>query len=168
MILSRIRRQVVLGGFFILCATSPSVVKAANSSTSVTVKVTVVAPPPCVINGDRTIDVDFGNVNTTDVDGQNHLTTVDYTLECESGSSNAMKMAIMGSPTAFDGSALQTNITDFGIALKANGMPLTINNWLNFTYPDKPVLQAVPVKRNGVTLKGGEFSAGATMMVNYQ
>ncbi|WP_368734406.1 fimbrial protein, partial [Enterobacter cloacae] len=84
-------------------------------------------------------------VNTTDVDGQNHLTTVDYTLECESGSSNAMKMAIMGSPTAFDGSALQTNITDFGIALKANGMPLTINNWLNFTYPDKPVLQAVPV-----------------------
>ncbi|MGQ6230877.1 fimbrial protein [Serratia sp. IR-2025] len=151
----------------VLLAAAPLVTFASNMAT-VTVKVTVVKPPPCTINGDRTIDVNFGNVNTVDVDGKNYLTTVNYTLECGSGSSNAMKMAIMGAPTTFDRSALQTNITDFGIALKANGTPLTINNELSFTYPNKPVLQAVPVKRNGATLKGGGFSAGATMMVNYQ
>jgi len=79
-----------------------------------------------------------------------------------------MKLMVMGNQTFFDTSALQTNIADFGIALRANGQPLTINNWVQFTYPDKPVLQAVPVKKAGATLTGGEFNAGATLMVAYQ
>jgi type 1 fimbria pilin len=77
-------------------------------------------------------------------------------------------MKIKGNQTAFDNTALQTNITDFGVALRANGLPLKINDWVNFTYPDKPVFQAVPVKKAGVTLKGGDFIAGATLMVEYQ
>ncbi|PIJ52509.1 exotoxin [Erwinia sp. OLMDLW33] len=142
---------------------------AGAAMSTVQVKVTVVAPPPCIINGDKTIDVDFGtNVITKNVDGINYLRLVDYSLECNGKFSNAMKLMVMGNQTFFDTSALQTNIADFGIALRANGQPLTINNWVQFTYPDKPVLQAVPVKKAGATLTGGEFNAGATLMVAYQ
>jgi len=142
---------------------------AGAAMSTVQVKVTVVAPPPCIINGDKTIDVDFGtNVITKNVDGINYLRLVDYSLECNGNFSNAMKLMVMGNQTFFDTSALQTNIADFGIALRANGQPLTTNNWVQFTYPDKPVLQAVPVKKAGATLTGGEFNAGATLMVAYQ
>ncbi len=167
--MNRLRiRQPARCALFALCAALSMTVSAAETAI-VTVMVTVIAPPPCVINGNRTIDVDFGNVTTTDVNGENYLRTVNYTLECDSGAPKAMKMAIMGTPTLFDNSALQTNVTDFGIALRANGMPLPINNgWINFTWPNNPVLQAVPVKRAGVALKGGGFRAGATLLADYQ
>ncbi|MBU5412427.1 fimbrial protein [Serratia ureilytica] len=140
-----------------------------SAVTTVTVKVTVVAAPPCIINDDQAIDVDFGSeLLTTKIDGSNYIKTVDYTLECKDNTSNAMKMQVQGSATTFDSSALQTNMTDLGVALKANGTALTINNWMNFTYPGKPVLQAVPVKRAGSTLSGGDFVAAATLMVAYQ
>jgi type 1 fimbria pilin len=140
-----------------------------SANTTVTVKVTVVAPPPCIINDDRTIDVDFGNeLLTTKIDGDNYIKTVDYTLECKDSTRNAMKLKIQGNATTFDASALQTNMADLGVALKANGAALNINSWVNFTYPNLPVLQAVPVKRAGTTLSGGDFSAGATLMVDYQ
>ncbi|HIE1345155.1 TPA: fimbrial protein [Serratia marcescens] len=141
----------------------------ASAVTTVAVKVTVVAAPPCIINGDQIIDVDFGNeLLTTKIDGNNYIKTVDYSLECKDNTSNAMKLKVQGNATTFDVSALQTNMADLGVALKANGAALTINGWVNFTYPDKPVLQAVPVKRAGSTLSGGDFSAGATLMVDYQ
>jgi type 1 fimbria pilin len=142
---------------------------AVAATSTVMITVTVIAPPACTINGDQVIDVDFGSeLLTTRIDGSNYLRTVDYSLECKDNTSNAMKLQIQGTPTAFDGSALQTNMADLGIALKANGTALTINDWVNFTYPDKPVLQAVPVKLAGSTLSGGDFSAGATLMVDYQ
>lgn len=142
---------------------------AVADTATVTLKVTVVAPPPCIINGDRVIEVDFGsNVLTVEVDGVNYLKAVDYSLDCQGGPSNAMKLQVKGTPTAFDSSALQTNIADLGIQLRVNNVQLAINDWVNFTYPNKPAISVVPVKRPGATLPGGDFSAGATLVVVYQ
>lgn len=158
--------QKISSGLVCLLIFTPLMVSA---MTTVTVTVTVIMPPPCTINNDQKIDVNFGNsVVTNRVNGDNYLQVVDYTLECKGNTSNAMKLQIQGSPTAFDSNALQTNVSDFGIALRANKKPLQINNWVNFNYPDKPLLEAVPVKRAGATLAGGDFSAGATLMVAYQ
>lgn len=141
----------------------------ASANTPVYITGTVIAPLPCTINGDQTIDVDFGSeLLTTKIDGNNYIKTVDYSLECKDNTSNAMKLKVQGNATTFDASALQTNMADLGVSLRANGTALTINDWVNFTYPDKPVLQAVPVKRAGSTLSGGDFMAGATLMVDYQ
>lgn len=162
----KLRKKVCSGGLAGLLVFAPLW---AFAATTVTVKVTVVAPPPCIINEDQPIDVDFGSeLLTTKIDGNNYIKTVDYSLECQNNTSNAMKLQVQGSATTFDSSALQTNMADLGVALKANGTALTINNWVNFTYPDKPVLQAVPVKRAGSTLNGGDFVAAATLMVAYQ
>ncbi|MGY3307068.1 type 1 fimbria pilin [Pantoea ananatis] len=135
--------------------------------TTVTVKVTVVAPPPCVINDDRPVEVEFGDVMTTRVDGSNYRRPVNYTLSCTS-TSNAMKLQVKGNGAAFDVTVLQTNKAGLGIKLLQGDSKLAINSWLNFTYPNKPELWAVPVKQAGATLTGGEFSAGATMAVDYQ
>ncbi|WP_261418353.1 fimbrial protein [Serratia proteamaculans] len=140
----------------------------AAPSATVTVKVTVVAPPPCVINDDRPIEVAFGDVMTTRVDGDNYKMPVNYTLSCTGGTSNAMKLQVKGTGATFDATVLQTNQTGLGIELRQGSGKLAVNSWLNFTYPNKPELWAVPVKKTGVTLTGGEFSAGATMAVDYQ
>ncbi|CAI1968274.1 fimbrial protein [Serratia fonticola] len=140
----------------------------AEPSATVTVKVTVVAPPPCVINDDRPIDVEFGDVMTTRVDGDNYKMPVNYTLSCTGGTTNAMKLQVKGTGAAFDATVLQTNQTGLGIELRQGDSKLAVNDWLNFTYPNKPELWAVPVKQRGATLTGGEFSAGATMAVDYQ
>ncbi len=71
----------------------PMLVFAAPSAT-VTVKVTVVAPPPCVINDGRPIEVEFGDVMTTRVDGDNYKMPVNYTLSCTGDTANAMKLQI--------------------------------------------------------------------------
>lgn len=148
-------------------AALPMLACAAPSAT-VTVKVIVVAPPPCVINDDRPVEVEFGDVMTTRVDGDNYKMPVNYTLSCTGGTSNAMKLQVKGNGAAFDATVLQTNKTGLGIELRQGDGKLAVNSWLNFTYPNKPELWAVPVKQAGTTLTGGEFSAGATMAMDYQ
>ncbi|CAI8791588.1 fimbrial protein [Pseudomonas serboccidentalis] len=130
---------------------------------------TLVEPPACVINGDQPIDVDFGKeVMTTRVDGTNYRQPLRYSLECADGVPTALKLQIQGSGAGFDKEALLTNKGDLGIALLSNGSRFPLNTWVNMTYPNTPQLQAVPIKRDGSTLTGGDFSAGATMMVDYQ
>ena len=150
-----------------MLATVPLLAMAASSAT-ITLKVTVVAPPPCVINGNRPIDVEFGDVMTTRVDGDNYKMPVNYTLDCTGAPDNAMKLQVQGNGAAFDATVLQTNKTGLGIKLLRGNARLAVNTWLNFTYPNKPELWAVPVKQAGTALSGGEFSAGATMKVDYQ
>lgn len=151
-----------------LLAALPVVVGAAVTSATVTVKVTVLAPPPCVINDSRPIEVEFGDVMTTRVDGANYKMPINYTLSCTGGTSNAMKLQIKGNGAAFDATALRTNKPGLGIELRQGDSKLVVNNWLAFSYPNKPALWAIPVKQGGATLTGGEFSAVATMAVDYQ
>ncbi len=141
----------------------------AQAVTTIKVTVTIVAPPPCVINDNNLIEVNFGNdVMTTLIDGSYKKQPVVYSVECKNAPNNAMKMQIQGNSAVFDGDVLQTNKDDLGVALLRNGNRQPINTWVNFTYPNLPTFEAVPVKQAGATLSGGAFSAGATMKVEYQ
>lgn len=153
---------------FLLCGMLGVLPQIAGAFTTVTVKVTVVAPPPCVINDNRAIEVDFGDVITTRVDGAHYRMPVNYTLSCSGETANAMKLQVQGNGAPFDGTVLQTNKEGLGIELQQGSSRLPVNSWLNFSYPDKPELWAIPVKQAGATLTGGEFTAGATMRVDYQ
>ena len=139
-----------------------------DASTTVTVKVTVIAAPSCIINDNRPIEVNFSDVITTRVDGSNYRMPVPYSLSCSAETSNAMKLQIQGNVADFDNTVLQTNKTELGIELQQDDSKVAVNHWLNFTYPNQPQLWAVPVKQSGATLTGGEFSATATMKVDYQ
>ncbi|RNW04260.1 fimbrial protein [Serratia nematodiphila] len=135
----------------------------------VTVKVTVLAPLPCTINGNQPIEVNFGDgVMTTRVDGENYRTPVEYPVTCNKPEKNAMRLLIGGAGAGFDGQLLQTNIDGLGIAFLNNGSRIALNSWQNFTYPAFPKLEAVPVKQANVMLPAGEFTASATLRVDYQ
>ncbi|ALL40505.1 exotoxin (plasmid) [Serratia marcescens] len=136
---------------------------------TVTVKVTVIAPTPCVINDNRPIEVEFGEVMTTRVDGRDYKKMpVNYTLTCTNPPSNALKLQVRGNGAGFDSKVLRTNKPELGIQLLQGDNKLAINDWLKFSYQNKPELWAVPVKQSGANLTGGEFWAGATMAINYQ
>ncbi|CAI1543189.1 TPA: fimbrial protein [Serratia fonticola] len=142
----------------------------AQAVTTVTVRITVVAPP-CVINGGGTLEVDFGNdVLTNRVDGSNYRRPIPYSVQCSGNTTNAMTLQIQGSQAGFGYNVLQTNKADLGIALfitDAN-IPLPFDMAFQFTYPKLLVLSAAPIKRPGSTLTAGTFSAGATLKVDYQ
>lgn len=141
----------------------------AQALTTVTVKVTIVAPPSCVINDNRPIEVDFGNeVAISRLDGNSYRQPVKYTLVCKGLTANAMKMQIQGTGAGFDSAVLATNKADLGIMLLNDDKKLAVNSWQNFTYPTTPTLQAVPVKKAGAKLTAGGFTAGASMRVDYQ
>lgn len=142
---------------------------ALNKTATVNVSVTIFAAPPCVINGNNTINVDFGDtVLTSDIDGIQYMKPVTYTLNCTSAASNALKLSIKGNGASFDSSVLKTSNSSLGIKLIRNGQAFPLNTTSNFTYPNIPVLQAVPVKQTNATLSTGYFSGTATLVVEYQ
>ncbi|HHR5881718.1 TPA: fimbrial protein [Providencia alcalifaciens] len=138
------------------------------AQTTLVVKVTVISSPSCVINDNKTIDVDFGTVIAPQINGVNYTKEVNYSLECKNHKSNSMRMTILGNSSSFDTGALKTNIADLGVSLKSDGVKVKINEWLKFTYPNKPKLEAVLVKKNNSKLSGGKFQASATLLVAYQ
>ncbi|MBE3210331.1 fimbrial protein [Enterobacter cloacae complex sp. P32C] len=151
----------------------PLMALASNSST-LTVKVTVVKQPPCIINDSRPIEVDFGEVLTTQVDGNNYLMPVNYTISCTGTEDKGMNIQVSGTPANFDSRVLQTTSAGLGIALKTDVgvggklFPIDINQWFSGYHPNNPWrFWAVPVKQNDVALRGGAFTAGATMRVAY-
>ncbi|CRM29998.1 fimbrial protein [Pseudomonas fluorescens] len=146
-----------------------AVSQALQAETSLTIRAVIIAPPPCVINGGSTLDVPFGNdLLTSRVDGVNYRRGVPYTVTCDSPFSNALSLELKGTAASFDNRALATRKADLGVRLFVNGADWPLNTAVNFTYPNFPVVQAVPVKRAGSTLTGGAFDATATLVVDYQ
>lgn len=157
-----------LAGTFLLGLVNHNAV--ADISTNVTVKVTITASP-CTVNNNQTIDVDFGsNVAVTDVAAGLVEKDINYELDCSNmDTAKSLKMVIKGDGAEFDADVLKTSITDLGIEIKANGAKYPLNTAFNFANSEaKPALSALLVQKNGSRLDTGEFTAGATMMVDYQ
>lgn len=158
------RKAALVAG--VLVALSP-VSNAADTATA-TLAVTInVQESPCVINNNQTIYVEFGEVTTTKVDGNNYRKVMYYTLECDSSATNIMIMQVQGTGASFDSTLLQTSNDALAIKFQAGETLTPINSPLYFTYPNMIELSATPVKQNGVTLRGDEFTAVATMKVEY-
>lgn len=133
---------------------------------------TLVRPVPCVINGNQDIPVDFGtDLLTTSIDGSNYQQPLSYTIDCTAADANTLRLQFTGTGASFDPTVLATDKTGLGIRLKSGsgaGTNLNLNTWLNFTRPDTPVLQAVPVQQSGITLTAGAFTATTTLVADYQ
>ena len=154
----------MLGGIILLSA-----LQAAGANTTLTVRASVVLSAPCVINGNKPIEIDFGDsVMTNRIDGVNFKEPVNYTLVCSGLKANALRLRIQGNAASFNHELLGTNKSGLGIALLHNDVRLPIGAFLDFSYPALPALYAVPVRQTGIKLIAGEFSAAATLEVVYQ
>lgn len=128
----------------------------------------VIAPPPCLINDGKMIEVNFGEVMSTRIDGVRYKEPIHYTATCQKMPTNAMKVYVTGSATGFDSNALQTNITGLGVRILYQGNLLDLGKTVNFTYPNLPELEAIPVRDQNEALVGGDFVASGTLHVDYQ
>uniref|UniRef100_UPI00397F1B1C fimbrial protein n=1 Tax=Salmonella sp. s55004 TaxID=3159675 RepID=UPI00397F1B1C len=80
-----------------------------------------------------------------------------------------LKMHITGNGADFNSDLLQTSIPELAVKLKADGSDFPLNSDLTLaSTTDKPVLVAALVGKPGSRLPTGEFTAGATMTVDYQ
>lgn len=137
-------------------------------STTATVKVKVLAPP-CIVNGNRDIPIDFGNdIIVSRIDSRIYERSIPYVLDCSAGTSKALKMQIRGGGASFDTTVLGTSKANLAIELKSNGSKMAINSWHNFTDPARPSLSAVVIKNRSGAVTGGYFTATSTLLVDYQ
>ncbi|HGM7047718.1 MULTISPECIES: fimbrial protein [Serratia] len=135
---------------------------------NVTVSGTVI-DPPCVINGNAPINVNFGNdILIGRIDGNAYEQPIPYTLDCSAATAKTLKLQLKGAGATFDSTVLGTSKADLGIELRSNRSKLPVNSWENFTDPARPALSAVLVKNSGGTLTGGAFTATSTLLVDYQ
>lgn len=140
----------------------------ALAKTPVNVTGSIYAAIPCIIQGNNTINVPFGDVQTTRIDGTYKTVDIVYGLNCSNASTNALRMRIHGNEAGFDGALAVPSHPNLGIAFKRDDIAVGVNQWFDFNAQKPPVLQAVPVKRQGGTLQAGTFSAGATLVVDYR
>lgn len=130
---------------------------------------TLIEAPPCVVNNNNVITVNFGNeVMTTRIDGTQYRKPIDFDLDCSMAVSSKQKVRITGTPASFDSTALAGGKSGLGIALYNGDTRLNLGSWLNFTDPNIPRLYAVPIKQSGITLSGGAFRVMASLVVEYQ
>jgi type 1 fimbria pilin len=168
--LTRGKSRRVLPFLPLMLSMASGSVVAGTAQQNVSITVTVVAALPCVFNNGNDVTVDFGNdVITTQVDGNNYRRPVPYNLVCTGLPNNALKLQFDGMGAGFDTGVLATNNPILGIRLvDGSGAQVAPKSWLNFTYPNMPVISAVPVKQAGSTLTGGAFTGAATLLVEYQ
>lgn len=146
-------------------------VQAKDGEAEMTFRGMLIIPPPCTINDDNRIDVDFGErVGINKVDGVNYRQRLNYQITCEgAGSGNwALTLNLSGVATGFDREALLTDRENLGIRVYQNDQPFTPNSTLKIDLANPPRLEAVPVKNAGTTLAEGTFEAWATLRADYQ
>lgn len=166
---ARWRYLCLLVAPLVLLAAGPAEAKKHLATTTFKVTVTVVEPPRCVINENRPIEVDFGQVQINRIDGVNYRVPVVYSLDCGDSQDQKMVMSFTGGTVDFDSAALRTSVDGLGIRLYGDDQVLEVNNGTHeFDYPNTPTLFAVPVKQDDAELSGGEFTAAATLKVDYR
>ncbi|NMX92938.1 MULTISPECIES: fimbrial protein [unclassified Pseudomonas] len=126
-------------------------------------------PPPCTIEGGKTIEVDFGDVGVKRIDGVKYRKGIGYAINCGTDTLPwALKLSVNGTPTAFDGSAVQTSVPALGIRVFQNSLPLPLNTPMDITLSSPPTLEVVPVQQPGAVLTPARFTAVATLLAEYQ
>lgn len=140
-----------------------------GASANLTFSGTLNEPPPCTIDADNTIEIDFGDVGVKRVDGVKYRKALPYTITCgPSPLPWALKLSVNGTPTAFDGSAVQTNVPALGIRVFQNNLPFALNTPMDIVLSSPPTLEVVPIKQPGATLSPARFSAVATLLAEYE
>lgn len=140
-----------------------------GASANLTFSGTLNEPPPCTIDAGNTIEVDFGDVGVKRVDGVKYRKGVPYTINCGAATLPwELKLSINGTPAAFDGAAVQTNVPALGIRIFQNNVPFPLNTPMDIVLSSPPVLEVVPVKQAGATLAPARFAAVATLLAEYQ
>lgn len=137
--------------------------------------------PPCKINDNKVIEVDFDNISITDIENEKHQKKVSIPVNCSDSQGDAW-IKVTGTKLSGNTNVLATSIQNFGIALyQGSGMTTKLNlgdgesngqNTIGYPLTDgfsgkSFTFTAVPVKNGVDELSTGKFSASANMSISY-
>jgi type 1 fimbria pilin len=135
---------------------------------------TLVSPPACSISDGKTIEVQFQDLIIDQINGDYSRKEVTYGLSCESDERDPnweMTLTWTGTQTSYNDAAIETDVPGFGIEMQHDGQRFPLNTPLAINASDltqTPKLEAVPVKASDAVLSDTNFSAYATLRVDYQ
>ncbi|MGY3893316.1 fimbrial protein [Aeromonas enterica] len=143
-------------------------------------------PEKCTINGGQTIEIEFGDLPGTGLDGNNFEKTLPLNFSCEGGvfEGNALKinLGISGKAASFSQEYLRTTkdgyqgssvIPDLGIKFKQlDGSPLRLNEFYPVTMQgnigDWGFIAAPIISPAAANVAAGDFYATATVVAEFQ
>lgn len=161
-------RCIALASVLLLAAsTATGVMK--GDATSITVTGMLVDAPECTINGNNTVDVNFGDtIYISRINTESYRTQVRYDVTCATPVRNALTITIVGQHAEFGSGLIKTDREGLGIQLYEGNRRLAAGEAINFTWPDFPVLYADLVANDGAILHSGDFIGSGSMVISYQ
>lgn len=123
---------------------------------------------PCKINEGENILVNFQEVVTSYIDNDNYSEKLDYRIECQDNKARAIKMYISGTASAVDNRYLSTSVDDLAVKFHADNTLMPLNDKITVQYPVQPELRVVLAKKAGSKLPAGNFTANATIHIEYE
>lgn len=140
-----------------------------SHSVFLNIKGTVVSPPPCTINDDVDIDVNFGNVsintlNSSDEEG----VKIPLSIVCDSSVSKDVILSLVAVSSNFDNDFIGTDIPGLGIELKNDTTLLPPGGEIPITWGHDVILTARVKKDPSEDVVAGDFMASSTLMVSYE
>lgn len=141
-----------------------------TSKANLSVTVTVAATN-CWVNGNQSIKMDFGAVQTSEL--SKATANVPVTIACDEAPQGTVSMAIKGAGSSFNAQALKTDVAGLGITLTSPfAKVLDLNTYYEvsnaFGLSSKVGnfnLTAHLVSDGKTELTGGEFNASATLVM---
>ena len=132
-------------------------------------------PDKCVVNEGQLINVEFGEISGSNLNGTSYPQSIPVRFQCEGGSFEDgtlnIKLAVSGTPASFSNNAFKTDKTDLGIEIKHNGSLVIPNEF----YPVPNIgnggnwnLVAAPLASGGKEIAEGEFNASATIVAAFE
>ncbi|WP_447875928.1 fimbrial protein [Serratia fonticola] len=128
-------------------------------------------PVICTINNGAAIEVDFGDLDNTQIssDGSRYVKTVPLQYRCNTAVTQDIDINLIAAPAAFSSELIATTLPDdLGVVVKYNGQVVKPNQkfattLLNGVGQDE--LQVAPVIRDVTKAVTGSFTASATLIM---
>lgn len=146
---------------------------ATEQGTTINVTGTLIDPPPCFLNEEQPLEVNFGDkVGIKKVATGIYRQPLDIEVRCEE-SSKPWQLVISwyGNTATFDAdnaTIITAEQADLGVKLYADGKAFPLKTLLNVNAMALPKLEAVLVQREGIELKEGVFTARGILRAEYQ
>ena len=133
----------------------------------------LLARPLCTVSdkGGR-IDVRFGNLAISRIDGEQYRKAIPYQISCPGADTNVawrMRLTLKGSHPEFEPKALQSSVPNLGIKVSLGGTELIpeLPRYVQIFPNAVPLLEAVPVKQVGSDLPSINFTASALLLAEF-
>lgn len=164
-------RYVLFAIITLFLNVSPAMSAQTGDSVTYNFTGTYLLTTPCTISNDEVLNIPFGNVGISKVDGSNYIQSIPYLVNCKGATDDSpVRLMVTGTAATYDTAALVTSADGLGIRIQADGKPMKINEALTTTLGalQAVALTAVPVKDPDKELSEQSFSATATLTAEYE